>query len=80
MDALPLLKGLAWEFYAFFDSFMQPDRPSLTDYSPQPMMCGASTAVRIKLCASTNRPTTKRTLAKPRTGIRDKPRLQAFGR
>lgn len=45
---------------------------------PQPMSCGASATMRIRLCANTNKPTTQRTLAKPRTGMRNKPRLRAW--
>ena len=35
-------------------------------------------AVRNRLCASTNSPTTNRILFKPRTGIRSRPRLDAW--
>ena len=37
---------------------------------PHPISCGANAAMRIRLCANTNKPTTPRTLAKPRTGMR----------
>lgn len=43
------------------------------------MSCGASTAVRSRSCASTNRPATRRTLDRPRTGMRNRPRLRACG-
>ena len=52
--------------------------PAITDAPPpQPMSSGTSAAMRIRLCASTNSPTTARTLASPRTGMRCRPRLRA---
>ena len=44
---------------------------------PQPINSGASTAMRIRLCASANSRATHLTLARPRTGMRCKPRLRA---